>query len=245
MKNLLRFPLLFVFTVVATAVVAASASAKAEPILSVDFGGTAVQGGFTGAFTAFSDSQGPLTVSFQVPESVVASGNIQAGIAGSLDFSAAKMNVRTRLSPANDGEFTYSNLFRDRVVDITSGGEGLFLQLSGLDPNTPYSIQVWGYDSGKAGDFKLFDRTDGNNLLLGGYTVTAGAVPLSNDGFSVLGLVTADASGSIVVQAKSNIDGAGIMNGFVLSAVPEPGTAAALLGGMGVLMLGGRLRRSR
>jgi len=109
---------------------------------------------------------------------------------------------------------------------------------------------VWGYDTqtnspygSKPGTFSLYDRTNGANSLVGSFTSVAGSLPSNNNTFSVIGNFTSDANGVIVIESISNIDGTGIMNGFVVSTVPEPMSASLLLGGLGMLAF--RRRRVR
>jgi hypothetical protein len=227
---------------------AATSSLHAAPILSVDIAGSPIQSGFVGGFTG-ADGAGPRTSTFPVADPAVITGTVTGVIAcgsnpSDMSQNTSNLNLRTRANPTNSGDFTYAALYQDRIVGLAPGA-GLFLELSGLTPNTAFSIQVWGYDNAKAGNFSLFNRTDGLNDLLGSYTVTAGALPASNDQFSVTGMVTSDATGKIVVQSSSNIDGVGIMNGFVLSTVPEPGSALALAAAGGLLISRRRRRFGR
>ncbi len=78
---------------------------------------------------------------------------------------------------------TQNALLQDRIVSTT--GAGLFLQLTGLAPDTTFSIQVWGYDTqttgtmigAKPGTFTLLNETGGANTPLGSLTYTAGSCP--------------------------------------------------------------------
>ena len=112
-----------------------------------------------------------------------------------------------------------------------------------------YDIQVWGVDTNvldtgvtggaKPGNFQLLDWTSGSAVALGSYSTTSAELPTSNDSFSVTGTVVADANGRIVVQSVSNMDGSGIMNGFVLSTsvIPEPGRVGLFMGALCWLLI--------
>lgn len=230
---------------------AAGTSAHAATLLSVDLG-TAAQSPFQ-LWNIGADGAGPRTTSFTITDFVsVPSGLLSATIAGGNDATnlandTSLLNTRFRgNAPANSGSFTQSNLLSDRVV--TTSGAGLFLQLSGFAPSTTFSVQVWGYDTqtsplsgAKPGNFSLYDRTGGADTLLGSFTSTAGSLPADNNTFSVTGTVTSDASGVITIESISNMDGTGIMDGFVVSTVPEPMSLSLVLGGLG--MLASRRRR--
>ncbi|WP_131989079.1 PEP-CTERM sorting domain-containing protein [Chthoniobacter flavus] len=229
-------------------------SAHAGTVLSIDLG-TAAQSPFT-LWNVGGDGTGMRSTTFSISDLVsVPGGTLTAEIGGGSDATniandTGAINTRPRANaPANNGSFTQSNLLTDRVVTTAGAGTGLFLQLSGFAPDTTFSIQVWGYDTqtapsfgAKPGNFSLYDRTNGADTLLGSFTSVAGSLPTDNNSFSVTGNVTSDANGVIMVESLSNIDGSGIMNGFVVSTVPEPMSAFLLLGGLGIVTL--RRRRT-
>jgi len=224
-------------------------SAHADVLLSVDLG-TAAQSPFT-LWNVGSDGTGMRSKTFSITDLVSVPGGILTGeIGGGSDATniandAGSINTRLRgNAPTDSGSFTQSNLLADRVVTTAGTGTGLFLQLSGFTPSTTFSIQVWGYDTqtsplsgAKPGNFSLHDRTGGADTLLGSFTSVAGSLPTDNNSFSVTGTVTSDVNGAILVESLSNIDGSGIMNGFVGSTVPEPMSGFLLLGGLGIVAL--------
>ena len=228
---------------------AAIASTHAGAILSIDLG-TAAQSPFQ-LWNVGADGTGLRSTTFSISDLVsVPGGTLTAKIGGGSDApnianDTGTINTRFRgNAPTNSGSFTQSDLLADRVVTTAGAGTGLFLQLSGFAPNTTFSIQVWGYDTqtsplsgAKPGNFSLYDRTAGANTLLGSFSSTAGSLPADNNTFSVTGTVTSDANGVIMVESLSNIDGTGIMNGFVVSTVPEPMSLALVLGGLGMLAM--------
>ena len=207
----------------------------ADPVLRVDLGGGATQSGFQ-TWNIGTDGAGPKSTTFSATDlASVPTGTVGLTLAGGSDAAnlandTLSLNTRTRVgAPTNGGAFTQADLMVDRVV-TTGGaaGTGLFLQLTGFAPSTPFAVQVWGYDTqaaggAKVGNFNLLDRTNGANTSLGTFSATAGQLPTDNNTFSVSGTVTSDATGKIVFETISNIDGTGIANGFVISsAVPEP-----------------------
>jgi hypothetical protein len=226
----------------------------ADPVLGIDFGGGATQAGFQ-SWNTGTDGAGPKTSTFTASNlTLVPTGSVGATLAGGTDAANLandinSLNVRTRVgAPTNSGAFTQADLMVDRVV-TTGGpaGSGLFLQLTGFAPNTTFGVQVWGYDTqtaggAKPGNFALYDRTNGANAQLGSFSATAGSLPTDNNTFSATGTVTSDATGKIVLESISNIDGTGIMNGVLISSVPEP-TAATLLVLAGCAPLLARRRR--
>jgi len=216
--------------------------------------GTANQSPFV-LWNVGADGINARTKGFTITDTVsVPSGLLSAIIGAGSDATDVNndngsLNTRSRTNvPPDSGSFTQSNLLTDRVVSTT--GTGLFLSLSGFAPNTTFSIQVWGYDTqnsnpygAKPGTFSLYDRTNGANSLIGSFTSVAGALPTDNNTFSVVGNFTSDKNGMIILESISNIDGTGIMNGFVVSTVPEPMGVSLFAGGLAMLAL--RRRRSR
>lgn len=227
----------------------------ADPVLRVDLGGGATQSGFQ-AWNIGADGAGPKSNTFTSTDlASVPTGTVGITLAGGNDAAnmsanTLSLNTRTRAgAPTNGGAFTQADLMVDRVVATpTGGGNGLFLELTGFAPSTPFAVQVWGYDTqatggAKVGNFNLLDRTGGANTSLGTFSASAGQLPTDNNTFSVSGTVTSDATGKIVLETISNIDGAGIANGFVIStAVPEP-TGLALVGAIACTTLTRRRRR--
>lgn len=150
----------------------------------------------------------------------------------------AGFNARNRGNHiSNSGAFTQTDLMRERVAslgtptDPVSGngtGHGIYLKIEGLAPNTPYRIQVWGVDFDNDGSLKNgynygYDATTetvGYTSLpeLGSYTISGNPTTIAdNDQYSVVGIITTDATGTLVYKQISNIDRS-VMNGFVLSA---------------------------
>jgi hypothetical protein len=224
----------------------AATSLQAATLISIDMGSSNAQAGFETFLLPQQDGNtGLVTRTYSVGDLLsVPTGTLGVTlVAGNnaVDLSAnttTSMNQRDRVTnPADTANFTYNGLLRDRIVAVGgTAGTGLFLQLTGLQPNTAFVLQTWGYDNAKAGTNTLYDRTLGQDQALGSYTAGANVQPANNNSFSITATVTSDANGRVLVQSRSGIDGSGIMNGFVLSTIPEPGTGSLLALSGGALL---------
>lgn len=245
--------------IAAMAALALPISAEAAVILAVDFGGGSsnLQSGFQG-FTNPVDGAISATQTYSGITVTINGGTAPEG-----STAPGYLNARDRPhAPANSGDYSNYSLLRDRIVS-TGGTQGLMLTISGLLPNTEYVLQVWGFDAraavtgenvgGKPGTNILWDSTGGSDLQYDGYTTTAGELPIDNNSFSITmmsrgpdDIFTTDSDGTIVVRSynptgSTRIDGTGIMNGFVLSQIPEP--SASLLAVVGASLVLSRRRR--
>lgn len=237
-----RRPLLRSLCPAVLAVLALTISAKAAVVLAVDFGGGTgnLQSGFQG-FTNPADGAITATQTYSGITVTLDGGTNPAGTAGYL-------NARSRgNAPANAGSYTNSALLRDRIV-ASGGGNGLLLTIGGLLPDTNYTLQVWGYDTRAAengggarpGTNMLHDLSRGDDTKIGQYTMAAGELPVDNNSFSITATVMTSSSGLLIVRSFNAdgdwIDGPGIMNGFVLSQVPEPSASLLTLAGAGFVL---------
>ncbi len=161
---------------------------------------------------------------------------------GSLTVSVPGPGVgnRDRGAIADNGAFTNGDLLRDLFSDLTRGENADTLSISGLDPNTTYTLQVFALDKNfnDGATFTFYDTTGvttgTNSNVLGMITNSTSPAPTSNNDFSIMFNITSDATGVIEIGQVASA-GNGAINGFVL-AVPEPSSAllaaSALLFGL-------------
>ncbi len=225
------------------AALALTMSAKAAVVLAVDFGGgtSNLQAGFQG-FTSPADGSISSTTQNYSGITVTLNG-------GTSGTGTGYLNARDRPhAPPNAGAYTNFSLLRERIV-ANGGTNGVLLTIGGLQPDTDYTLQVWGFDTraavdgggAKPGTNILWDNSNGNDYIIGQYTMTAGQMPVDNNSFSVTATITTDSNGVLMVRSYNNtgaglIDGPGIMNGFVLSQVPEPSASLLTLAGAGFVL---------
>jgi hypothetical protein len=124
------------------------------------------------------------------------------------------------------------------------GGAAVPFTLSGLNPAQTYDIVIYSAQSGgwnRGGAFQL--TTYGSYGGPASQQVTGAQQDTFAPSVNYVSFsgITPNASGTIGFQC-SNGSGIGLMNGFEIQSVPEPGAWMSLLGGCGVL-LGLRRRR--
>jgi len=187
--------------------------------------------------------------------------------------SSASVESRFNAGATNKTNFTNANLFNGFAVQFNhvqaadNGASSLpntnSLMVGGLAANTTYQIQIWSIDtrnSSNTGSYDWwYDSTKGTGssaVLIGGIqnnTSTTFAEPpdttASNNLYSVTGYITtnssgvfdlADVTGANTINGGSN---SGLINGFTLSAVPEPSTYALMIGGLTALVVTIRRRQ--
>jgi hypothetical protein len=228
------------FPVLAILATAATASAS---LLNVDFGLTSgpVQTGFLGYDLPSTGAANP-SQTYSVAG--VASGSITITTPG------GGVSGRDRGVITGTGTFTYSDLYRSLITALSRGNTAttVTLQISQLDPSTDYSLQIWSNDPGYNNNavYSWYDTTSGTSaVLLGTITNKQPQTPAyypNNDAFSITTTVHSNSSGMIKL-AQNDSMGNGVINGLVISAVPEPASAAVL--GIALLTAGLSRRRSR
>jgi len=188
--------------------------------------------GFRGFTLGQNFGTGIATLLYSGITPLFSTGTVTVDLQGDASGAAGQMGGRDRGSPLDNGAFTFGDLLRDGAARTkqTSAGDYTF-RLSGLLPNFPYSIRIWSGDSTAdvGTTFSWFDTTSGSNLL--GTVFNGPNNPLTattNEDYSVFGNVTSNATGALLfgVTSSNGSATAGFVNGFVVTAVPEPGALA-------------------
>ena len=146
--------------------------------------------------------------------------------------SVPRQAVRHPVRRGNYREFpAFAFHYRDFGFDI------LNLTLSGLDPARPFLLQFWAHDhDANGGDTESFvDVTSGRNTLLGGISNTQDVAPASFDDYSLTAIVRSSPSGEIAIDIETVDYADGLLNGFALTQIPEPGASLLLLAGIACL----------
>jgi hypothetical protein len=202
------------------AVVTLGVSPARAALLSVDFNNASpTEDGFS-AQGDTSEAHGAYTVDL--------SGNTQF-------FSRDSNNYI-----ANQGAFTYRELYDDFAY--TNDGSSITLTISGVAPDTAYSLQLWAFDAEPAVGVNTvtFTPTSGTLGAPGAVVYDGGTQPVTNNDFSTTLAVTSNNLGQIVVLASVSGNMENRINGFVLdnAAIPEPAS-------MGLISLGSLLVLAR
>ena len=139
-------------------------------------------------------------------------------------------------------------MYRDFAI-ATGSNTTLQLQLSQLNANTAYQLTFYIYDgnaTASSGTETVVNRTGGGSSVFGAVTYQGGATFTSNSQFSTTSTATSDATGKLLfsfTNTNAASTGQGIINGLVITAVPEP--SSGLLGLTGALLLARRRRVRR
>lgn len=217
---------LAVIVLVTAWAIATPRHASAVPLLAVDFGRvisgspTAVQAGFNGMAGApveatRTEAFGAYTVT------VAGEGFFSAGFnAGNADPSVAALYE----------DYYYHN--------ATAAGVGITLSIAGVTPNTDYDVTVWSYDMDN-----IFSPTPTLWTPAGITTGSSGSVvniatpfPTTLNDYSTTLRVRSTTGTLDIFGTTTGGAGGTRINGFSLSAVPEPATTA--LAGLGALVIG-------
>ena len=193
-------------------------------LLAVDFGlaATPVQSGFTGmsgnvSMASKTDAIGPYSVTVQ------GEGFYAAGFnSGHVDPSVAALYE----------DYYYHN--------SATNGVGITLSIAGVTPNTDYDVTLWSYD-----EDNIFSPTPTTWSAAGSTTGTNGSIENFADPYptdltfhSTTIRVHSTTSTLDIFGTTTGGSGGTRLNGFELSAVPEPG--AAMLLTIGVMIAAGR-----
>ena len=175
---------------------------------------------------------------FDVNNGTNATGNTQAGwmaaipangvtFASVAPTSLASRDRNTGNTNGSGGDVANNDMWRDFIFangSSVSNGGGMDISISGLMANTVYGVRLWGWDDSSNG---------GRSALWNGSNVLAfpnGPDPMSLDDYVVSFQATADSLGILVLQGRVDPNGDDdhnvFVNGFELTAIPEPATIA-------------------
>jgi len=226
--------------------VAATAASAATLAVDINGGGTIVtETGFTGYTAtvagalqttfAYTDTSNGTDVTFTV-----------TGLNGD--------NNRERGAIADNGVFTYGDLYRDILFDNATGGADAFdITFSGLVANAAYSFKFYAFDNnqsdGHTNTFTLNTAGATFNAIFidtsgatgGTGVITDAGTPTTNSQYALTLAGTTNNLGNIsFTQTGSAYP---VLNGFEITPVPEPSSAMALVSSI-ALLLGIRRRRT-
>ncbi|MBK1833631.1 PEP-CTERM sorting domain-containing protein [Roseibacillus ishigakijimensis] len=165
-----------------------------------------------------------------VSSSLFTGGSLSSN-AGSISFETATANYSDHSGSVPE----FNDLFNGRTTNgATSGGNEVRLTFTTLDPSQTYTVQFLfgGADAQRTNLVMINDGSDINNRL--GGAEEAARVFGGGDGQILAGIYsvsfTVTDTNPVVFMAKRSGPGggAGILNGYVLSAVPEPSSLTLL-----------------
>jgi hypothetical protein len=124
------------------------------------------------------------------------------------------MQSRRRPQPVNSGAFTEERLLQDFVfAPDTLAGQGLDVVISFLEPNQPYTLTIWSYDNVNNGRFS--DWSANGSVLTNDYTFSGSTLPTDNLMYRFSFPVTADAQGTIRIEARRGTSATAANNVFI------------------------------
>jgi len=218
--------------------------ALSAPLLGVDFGTSTpspVETGFQGFGASTGGSTGPLTATYTGLDTAQSSGSVALTLAtGNTLAGTGTLTARDRTGNStlvDQGSFTYAELYRDV---INSNNSALSLGLSGLNPNTTYTVKFFIYDDLATKTITFTDFTSGAAGTSGSVSFAAGyqfSSSTSNDQFATLLTVTSDIAGKLVFRSSTSSSPAQI-GGMLIQVAPEPTSLG--LSALGLVALGRR-----
>ncbi len=143
-------------------------------------------------------------------------GNIFVNVAG--EQPAGEDGYFDRGFIPDDGPFTYGDLYRDYAFN--NNEKQMVFTMSGLSPNTAYSVTWFSYDTGGSHSVS-FAGINGSSGTAGPLNFTGGVVPTENydPDNSITALFATNGAGTLTVRATDV--GTLTVNGFEI-AVPPP-----------------------
>jgi uncharacterized protein (TIGR03382 family) len=187
-----------------------------------------------------------LMVDFGPGSSPVATGFQGVGRNGATlgDFTVAvegEWGDFDRGTPSGDNQTDH--FYRDFIFDNNADGFTITISGVGIAANTEYALTFYSYDSGNVRPTAVHATAGTIGTSLTGFAATTRDEPTSLAQHSATGNFTSNGSGVLTFLVDGSANDTSIrsaINGFEISAIPEPSTFA--LGAIGLLAL---LRRRR
>jgi hypothetical protein len=174
-------------------------------VLKIDFNNTGdtpaeTEPGFS-TFSLAAPGFGPFTKLFGSAE-VTLSG-VGVSLAG-----------RRRATPVNSGAFTEEQLLRDFIfAGDTNAGQGLDLAVEFLEPNAPYAVTIWSFDT--SNNNRVSDWSANGASVFPGYTFSGNVLPASNEQYQFKFDVISDANAKILIQGRRGTTASAANNVFL------------------------------
>jgi hypothetical protein len=199
----------YINTLAAIAGLALATTSANAALLAVDFGGSNVESGFVGqSATSFTHT--------------TTAGDITVGISGQQGLFTFTTNTGT----------AHTNLFQDFFFK-NGGTITMTLTGPGISANTEYDMTFWALYAAEARNTTI-NATVGTGPSLGPIAYEINPTSLSQNAAS--GTFTSDSNGDLTF-AVSGTNSRPALNGFTITAVPEPSTTALLgLGGLALIL---------
>ena len=115
----------------------------------------------------------------------------------------------------------------NRVFTDTLAGQGLDVTITFLEPTQPFTLTIWSYDNINSGRFS--DWSANGSIITNGYTFTGTVLPTDNLMYRFSSPVTADAQGTIRIEARRGAL-ATVANNVFLNALQLTQRAALRVG---------------
>jgi len=226
----------------AVTILVAPQMAYAAALLAVDFGRnigndpgapSPVQAGFNGMTGNFSEPLGSAVAVFGAYTVSLAFDPYQGS-----DYTRVGFEDTAAASASIDPGIRA--LYEDAAINNLdlNDGSGITLSIKGVTPNAPYSIKLWSYNAENSfyATPTLFSPVGTTSGGSGSVTQFATPLPTTLDDYSTTIQVSSTNDTLTIHAASTESYGGTRLNGFQLSAVPEPATG--LLATCAVVMWG-------
>jgi hypothetical protein len=121
---------------------------------------------------------------------------------------------RRRAAPLNSGGFTEEQLLRDFIFAAdTAAGQGLDLAVEFLEPNAPYAVTIWSFDTGN--NNRVSDWSANGASVFPGYMFSGNVLPASNEQYQLKFDVISDADGKVFIQGRRGTTASAANNVFL------------------------------